>query len=223
MRAKRRQIILSVGCGLLAAVLTWLYTSSVWSAAEQSRAEQLAAYGGAQIEVYVALRDIAVGEQLTTANVSRQVWLADLLPAGALSSETEVIGQTVAVPLLRNEPIVAAKLGNTESAISVPEGCCAISIPTSDVLAVGGAIQPGSKIAVYASEKDTVRLLAADVLVLATSANRAESSVAIGSFGSNTSRPALAWVTLAVPEDRVEELIATSRSQTLYLVLPGGH
>jgi pilus assembly protein CpaB len=201
-----------------------LYASGVHAEAAESREQALASYGGEQVEVFVATRDIAVGETLSADNVSRQLWLSDLLPLGALGTSDEVFGQVVAVGLLRNEPVVAAKLGLVAAPVSIPEGYCAVTIPTDDVLAVGGAISAGSVVMIYAAGPQTVELLAEEVLILATSNGaQAEDTSGGGLFASSSgsARVALSWVTLAVEPHRVQELIAASRDKSLYLVLPG--
>jgi pilus assembly protein CpaB len=202
--------------------MTW-YATSVRAEATQTRQEALASYGGEQIEVYTATRDIAVGETLSGENVSLQLWLSDLLPTGALYEQGEVFGQTVAVPLMRNEPVVAAKLGESKAPVSVPEGLCAVSIPSADVLAVGGALQAGAFVTVYAADTVTVELIAEEVLILETSSGSfTASGGGTGLFGDSSARPELSWVTLAVEADTAQELIAASRTKELHLVLPGG-
>jgi pilus assembly protein CpaB len=198
------------------------YAAAIHGNANELRNQTLEDYGGEQVEVFVATRNIASGERLTSANVEKRTWLADLLPAGALTDESQVIGATLAMPLLANEPVAQAKLQNGDNSLTVPEGYCAVSIPTNDVLAVGGEIHAGSVIAIYSADKDTVVLLAAEVLVLDTSNGSAEVYESSGLFGSGGSRQNLSWVTLCVQEDMVEDIIAASRSTNLYLVLPGG-
>jgi len=222
MHQKRRRILISVISGLVAAALMGLYASGVRNEAIAAHSQTLEAYGGEQIEVFVATRDIAPGERLTESNVSRRVWLVELLPAGALTDADEVIGQTLGLPLMANEPVVQAKLFNGAPAITIPEGYVAVSIPTNDVLAVGGAVSAGSIIAIYAADSQSVELLAADVLVLETSNGNQRNAENNGLFGSSYSKTSLSWVTLAVREDMVEEIIVASRSMNLYLVLPGG-
>ncbi|MCL1847625.1 MAG: Flp pilus assembly protein CpaB [Coriobacteriia bacterium] len=223
MSQTRKRLALALLCGVIAAAAMFLYATGVREEATQTRQQALSAYGGEQVEVFVATRNIAVGETLSGSNVSSRLWLSDLLPAGALSDQTQVFGQTVSVPLLMNEPVVAAKLGELKAPVSVPAGLCALSIPSEDVLAVGGAISAGSYVTIYAADSKTVELIAEDVLVLETS-NGAFQSVDSGSglFGSSSSRPKLVWVTLAVDPEIAQELIAASSSRHLHLVLPGG-
>jgi pilus assembly protein CpaB len=223
MSQTRKRFVLALICGIVAAAaMTW-YATSVRAEATQTRQEALASYGGEQVEVYVALRDIAVGETLSRENVAPQLWLSDLLPTGALYEQDEVIGQIAAMPLMRNEPVVAAKLGESKAPVNVPEGLCAVSIPSADVLAVGGAVRAGAFVTIYAADASTVELIAEEVLILETSNGEFLSGgEGIGLFGSSGSRPQLSWVTLAVEEDTAQELIAAARSKELHLVLPGG-
>ncbi|MDR2586666.1 MAG: Flp pilus assembly protein CpaB [Coriobacteriales bacterium] len=223
MSQTRKRLILALLCGLVAAAAMALYATGVRAEATQAREEALASYGGEQVEVYSAVRDIAVGETLTSENVSPRLWLSDLLPAGALCDRDEVLGQTVTVALMENEPVIAAKLGALKTPVSVPDGLCAVSIPSEDVLAVGGAIQAGSFVTVYAVNATTVEMIAEEVLILETSnGTQVASGEASGLFGGSGSRPQLSWVTLAVEPDTAQELIAASRSGDLHLVLPGG-
>jgi pilus assembly protein CpaB len=219
----KKRLVLALICGVVAAAAMLWYATGVRAEATQARREAFASYGGEQIEVYVAARDIAVGETLSSENTSPQLWLSDLLPAGALYEQNEVFGQTVAVPLMRNEPIVAAKLGESKTPMNVPEGLCAVSIPSEDVLAVGGAIQAGTFVTVYAADAVTVELIAEEVLILETSNGATLASEGSAQlFGAANSRSSLSWVTLAVEPDIAQELIAASRSKELHLVLPGG-
>ncbi|MDR1082699.1 MAG: Flp pilus assembly protein CpaB [Coriobacteriales bacterium] len=223
MTQTRKRIILALICGIIAAAAMAYYATGVRAEATQTRQEALAAYGGEQIEIYTATRDIAVGEVLSNENVSLKLWLSDLLPSDALYEQEETLGQIVKVPLMRNEPVVAAKLGQTATPVNVPEGLCAVSVPSEDVLAVGGAIQAGTFVTIYAADTSTVELIAEEVLVLETSSGaRATSEGTSELFGGSDSRPKLSWVTLAVEPDTAQELIAASRSQELHLVLPGG-
>jgi pilus assembly protein CpaB len=223
MNQSKKRIALALFCGVIAtATMAW-YVSSVRAEATQSRQQQLSAYGGQQVEIYVATRDIAVGETLSSSNVSSQLWLSDLLPAGALSEQRDVFGKTVSMPLFKNEPVVAAKLGEIKIPVSVPAGLCAVSIPSEDVLAVGGVITAGNYVTIYAADSKTVELIAEDVLVLETSNGAyVASGSGSGVLGSASSRPKLLWVTLAVDPEIAQELIAASTTRKLHLVLPGG-
>jgi pilus assembly protein CpaB len=221
---KNKRILIALLCGAAAALALSLSVNSALAQAAASRETTLAAFGGEQVDVFVASRDIAVGETLDESNVALTRWLAALLPQGALTRADEVLGKTAQVSLLKNEPVAQAKLGAVNKALSVPDGFCALSVPSQDVLAVGGAIGVGSIVDVYANGAAGVTLLASDVLVLATN-NKAQSASGEadsgGFFGSSTSKAALSWVTLAVPPERVSEFLAAAQGKNLSFVLPG--
>lgn len=222
MTGSRKRLIISVLCGVAAALLMAWYISGLRSEADTAREDALARYGGEQVEVVVATRDIAIGETLGADDVEQRTWLSDLLPKDAVRDYESVMGATVAVPLFENEPVTQAKTGGLATTVSVPDGLCAVSIPSQDVLAVGGAITSGSLVNIYAAGAHEVTLLGEEILVLETSntsylAEQESSDL----FGTASARTALTWVTLAVDPASVEELITASRSDNLYLVLPG--
>jgi len=224
MTSSRKRLIAALGCGVLAALLFMSYANGVRAQAESSRSQALANYGGEQVEVLVATRDIAAGETLDAGNVSFQIWLVDLLPAGVARDTAEVFGKTTAIPLLKNEPIVIVKLSEWSTQMVVPDGLCAVSIPADDVQAVGGALIPGMMIDIYAVGATTVTLVAQNVLILETSNGFGTTSTGGGSsslFSGSSARASLKWVTVAVDAQTVQEILVAARDRKLCLVLPG--
>lgn len=226
MSSSRKRLLIAIGCGVLAAMFFMFYANDVRSQAASVHEQALADYGGEQVEVLIASRDIAAGETLDASNVSYQTWLADLLPAGVARDTNEVYGKTAAVALLKNEPVAVPKLGERSGQVTVPEGLCAVSIPADDIQAVGGALTPGMAIDVYAVGASTIALVAQDVLVLETSNGFGLSTAktekgASSLFGSPSSRASLKWVTIAVDAAMVQEILSASRDKNLCLVLPG--
>ena len=134
--------------------------------------------------------------------------------------ESSVVGQTAQLAIAANEPITAAKIGEALVSIKVPDGLCALSIPSEDVLAVGGAIRGGTLVDVYSASSDKVELLGESILVLETSNSTSAAENNGSVFGNASNRASLSWVTLAVSPESVEQLIVASRTRSLYLVLP---
>lgn len=60
----KKSAIICISCGLLCALCVFIYTQSVRADAEDTRNAAMAKYGGEQIEVCVAKRDIAAGESI---------------------------------------------------------------------------------------------------------------------------------------------------------------
>lgn len=199
-----------VACGLCCAGCVALLVAQVGDEAEQARAEALARYGGEQIEVCVASRNIAAGETISDAMVDTKLWLADLLPEGAATHASDVVGRQAGSSILEGEVISTQRLARADISLDIPEGMTAVSVPAKDVQAVGGVLQAGMLADVYAVGATSTSLIAGDVLVLAT--NLAE--------GNSLTSSGVAWVTLAVPPEKVEELVAASQNFALYFTLP---
>jgi pilus assembly protein CpaB len=227
MRSTKKRILIAVVAGLLSAGLLSLYLSNLQAKSESARADVLATYGGEQVDVFIATRDIAAGETLGQANVAIKRWVADLLPSGALTDMEKVYGATLNTSLLKGEPIIASKIGIGADPVSVPDGLCALTVAVDDVHAVGGAVGRGSAVNVYATGQSGVALVACDVLVLETSNGLMAENAAshtdsgMGFLSSSKTRTALKWVTLAVRPNMVQEILAAAQSKNLTLVLPG--
>lgn len=195
---------------VLCATCLALYLSQVNGEVESARAEALARYGGEQIEVLVANRDIASGEMVGDSMVDEKMWIADLLPEGAITRRSDVVGKRLGSSVLEGEVLSSKRLYESASELDIPLGLTAVSIPAKDVQAVGGALEEGMTVDVYATGSSSTSLLIEDALVLATSVSEADSL----SAGS------VSWITLAVDPSAVAELVAAAQNLDLYLALP---
>lgn len=207
---RSKTLIAGIACGLLCAAAVFLYTQGVKADADEARVEALERYGGEQIEVCVALRDIAIGEKIDSTNTATKLWVADLLPTDAIKSFSDASGKEVTSPIFTGEVLCEKRFTNTEKTWEVPEGLCVLSVPAKDVQTVGGSLVSGMKVDVYATGTST-DLLAAEVLVITTNTDGDESA------GSSVS-----WVTLALDPETVQEVISASQKMELYFVLPSG-
>ena len=208
---QRRMTILAIACGALCALCVAAFLMSVQGEADAARAEALARYGGEQVEACVATRDIAAGERVDSSAVDTKLWIADLLPEGAASEPSSVVGRTATSTILKGEVILEKRFSEVQGALDIPKGLEAVSVPARTVQAVGGAIRPGMSVDVYSSGSSGTTPLARNVLVLATS---------VGESGSLTSTDS-GWITLAIDPEKVEEIIAASSKTNLHFALPG--
>ena len=208
---QRTLSIVAVLCGLACAACIVLFMLSVQGEANAARAEALARYGGEQVEVCVATRDVAAGERLDSSAMETRLWIADLLPEGAVRDSSEIMGKTLVSPILKGEVVTSKRFESARNALDIPAGKEAISVPAKAVQAVGGAIRAGMSVDVYSSGDTTTAALARDVIVLDTSVGDSSSLVSSES----------GWLTLAVDPDRVQEIITASNNTSLYFVLPG--
>lgn len=208
---QKQMMAVAIGCGVVCAACVAMFMISVQGQAEAARADALARYGGEQVEVCVATRDIAAGERVDLSAVEVKLWVADLLPEDAMRTSGDVVGKVATSSILKGEVISAKRFESSRDSLDVPAGKEAVSVPAKAVQAVGGAIQPGMVVDVYAASDTTTTVVAQSVQVLATS---------VGESGSLVSSGA-GWVTLAVPPERVQELIAVASKANLYFVIPG--
>lgn len=202
MRSKA-PFIIAILCGALCAAAVLAYTGVVQAEAANARSEALARYGGDQVSVCVATRDIAPGEEITTANTTTREWLVDLLPTHACSSFEDIEGKQVTSAIVAGEVISQQRFEGASVSVVVPAGLQAVSVDLGEAQAVSGMLQPGAIVDVYATG-NTTELLVPRVLV-----------TAIDQSTTGTKR-----VTLAVAPEHVQEIIATTQQSSLYLVLP---
>lgn len=206
----RKRLVAGIVAAAIAVLLMVVYVSQVRAQEGAAREEALARYGGEQIDVCVAKRDILPGETLSSSNVTGAAWLASLLPADTITSLEVAQGRTVSSTILANEPISSSRL-DEQDVMTVPEGLCAVSVPAQDVTAVGGAISVGNRLDVYVKTEKKVSLLGSSLLVLATNTSSSQSA-----------KTSLSWVTLAVDPGSVQQLLTASSEDELFFVMPGG-
>ena len=207
---QKQMTAVAVACGVACAACVAVFMASVQGQADAARAEALARYGGEQVEVCVATRDIAAGERVDLSAVETKLWVADLLPEDALRSSGDAAGKVATSSILKGEVVSAKRFESSRDSIDIPAGKEAVSVPAKTVQAVGGAVRPGMSVDVYSSGDSTTSAIAQDVLVLATS---------VGESGSLVSSES-GWITLAVAPEKVQEIIAASNKTSLYFVLP---
>lgn len=207
---QKRLTIVAVTCGAVCALCVFAFMGTVQGEANAARAEALARYGGEQVDICVAARDIAAGERVDASAVETKLWVADLLPAGAVSDRADVVGKTAASSILKGEVFSAQRFDRARDALEVPEGMVALSVPAKAVQAVGGAVRPGMHVDIYATGDSAAAAVAQEVPVLATSSDEG------GSLASDAS-----WITIALKPEQVQEMVTASTRYDLYFALPG--
>ena len=205
---KKGALVVGLLCGIVCAVCVFSYASLVRGEADSARAEAMERYGGEQVEVLVATKDIYPGETLNSSNSTTRTWLSDLLPEDCISTLGEVKYAQVSSMIVKGEAISKRRFDSSAASIDVPEGCVALSVPAQDVQTVGGSLCAGCLVDVYATGSQTA-CIGKNVLVLATNVE-----------GGNSSKSKVSWVTLAVPLDQSQEFVTASQSMDIYFVLP---
>ena len=202
---KKARVVVSVAMGLLAAVLTCWYVTSVREEAQVRQRETIESYGG---DVTRVCRDIEPGERIDDGSVAVEDWVSSLLPSDAFTSMEEVAGKTATSRIPKRAVVSAAYfIEKPVGSLEVPDGMVAVSVASDEEHALGGAIKAGDRVDVYAS-RDSVADLLLSAQVLDTSSERVGGA-------------ALSWVTLGVEPERVPELLAVT-SQGMVTIATGG-
>ena len=205
-----KTMLIGAACGVLCALCVALYLVSVQGEVEKVRSEALARFGGDQIEVCVAKRDMTAGEVVDASAITTKLWVADLLPEGAVTDPAKIVGLRLGSAIYKGEVICGRRTETATASLTVPAGQAALSLPARAVQAVGGSIEPGMQVDVYATGPSSTAPIVQGALVLASSTSTGE-----GSQASD-----IAWITLAVNPENVQEVVAAAQQLELYFVLP---
>lgn len=133
---KRGALIAGLISGALCAGCVFAYSVQVRGEADEARIEAMQRYGGEQVDVLVATKDIYPGETVDASNAEVKTWLSDLLPSGCLTSFDDVKGAQAASLIISGEAISQRRFDSAGSGIDVPQGCVALSVPAEDVQAL---------------------------------------------------------------------------------------
>lgn len=203
--------IIGIACGALCAVCVLVYLQDASAQVDAVRAEALERFGGEQVEVCVAKRDIAAGEVVDASSFEKRMWVTALLPDDPLTQDSDVLGKQVTSTVLKGEVLTSRRFEESSSSIDVPGELTAVSVPARDVQTVGGALRPGMFVDVYATGSAGTTLIVHSVLVLATNA----------SSSSKSGADSVSWVTLALNPANVQEIVSVAQGSELYFTLPG--
>ena len=173
--------------------------------------------------VVVAAADLALGSELKKEDLTVASYPAGQVPEGTFATAQDVIGRGLIVPVVKNEPILAAKLASKEAGSGlppvIPEGMRAVSVRVNEVVGVAGYVLPGTRVDVVAtasptmSQTDTTsKVVLANVQVL-TAGTRLESDKEKGKPMQVT------VVTLLVTPEQVERLALASTEGKIQLAL----
>jgi pilus assembly protein CpaB len=173
--------------------------------------------------IVVAAADLALGAALKKEDLQVISFPAGQTPAGGFSQPQDVIGRGLIVPVVRNEPILEAKLAPKEAGAGlppvIPEGMRAVSVRVNEVIGVAGYVLPGTRVDVVATASatnqpgdTTSKVVLANVQVL-TAGTRIEKDQEEGKPMQVT------VVTLLVTPEQAERLALASTEGKIQLAL----
>jgi len=173
--------------------------------------------------VVVAAADLALGTELKKEDLTVVNFPVGAAPEGGFKSPAEIIGRGLIVSMVKNEPVLAAKLASKEAGAGlppvIPEGMRAVSVRVNEVIGVAGYVLPGTRVDVLATasptsqqQDTTAKLILSNVQVL-TAGTRMEQDQEKGKPMQVT------VVTLLVYPDQAERLALASTEGKIQLAL----
>ena len=188
----RFRVVFALSC----AVLTLLaFTSS----------DAIARYGGEVVSLVVTNRQIEAGETVSSGDVSKRDWVADLAPDGALTSADDIVGKKLTVAAAKGSPVTRLNLREDGEGIEIPPGHISIGVAVGDRVGLAPDTHPGTSVVAYSTTEKGTALLASNIVVLS-----------LGKSGSG----ALTGANLAVMPDDVAKVLSASAAGDLRLVVP---
>jgi pilus assembly protein CpaB len=173
--------------------------------------------------VVVAAADLMLGAALKKEDLQVMSFPAGQAPAGAFAQPQEIVGRGLIVSVVKNEPILPAKLASKEAGAGlppvIPDGMRAVSVRVNEVIGVAGYVLPGTHVDVVATASPTnqpadttSKVVLANVLVL-TAGTRIEQNQKDGKPVQVT------VVTMAVTPEQSERLALASTEGKIVLAL----
>lgn len=117
-------------------------------------------------DVLTVSKDIALGEQLSAADLSWTSWPKDLAPSTAVlrsqrpDAITEIAGRIAKAPVYQGEPVREERLISSDRGFMstiLPKGKRAIAVSVEALTAAGGFILPGDKVDVILTRQSSGR------------------------------------------------------------------
>ena len=173
--------------------------------------------------VVVAAADLSLGAELKNEDLQVLSFPAGQAPEGAFAKPQDILGRGLIVPIVKNEPILEAKLAPKEAGFGlppvIPEGMRAVSVRVNEVVGVAGYVLPGTRVDVVATASPgnqpgdvTSKVVLANVQVL-TAGTRLEQDQKDG-------KPVqVNVVTLLVTPEQAERLALASNEGKIQLAL----
>ena len=173
--------------------------------------------------VVVANADLSMGAEIKLEDLKVAKYPQGGAPESAFAKPEELVGRGVIVNIVKDEPILPAKLASKEAGAGlppvIPEGMRAISVRVNEVIGVAGYVLPGTHVDVLATQSPTnnpqdviSKVVLAHVQVL-TAGTRMEQDQKDGKPVQVT------VVTMAVSPEQAERLALASTEGKIQLAL----
>ena len=161
MRMTRRlAITIAVLCGLLAALLTYIYLSGLQRQPEKSAVPM--------VQVIVPVDTINKDALLTTQMVETRIVPQDQAPADAVRDMNKIRGNIALEELPAGQPIIRKQIGEHNGLLGlayvVPSGMRAVTVALDPIIGVAGFLKPGDRVDVVVPFKIADEVITRPVL-----------------------------------------------------------
>jgi pilus assembly protein CpaB len=172
--------------------------------------------------VVVASTDLPLGAELKADDMRVVQFPQGQTPEGAFSSAEELVGRGVISALVKNEPIIPAKLAPKEGGAGlppiIPQGQRAVSVRVDDVIGVAGYVLPGTRVDVLTTVTPTNEQTDTTTKVILSNVQVLAAGTRIDQDQEN--KPVqVTVVTLVVAPDQAERLALASTEGKIQLAL----
>ncbi|MGH9374486.1 MAG: Flp pilus assembly protein CpaB [Vicinamibacterales bacterium] len=172
--------------------------------------------------VVVAATDLPLGAALEADDLRVVQFPQGQTPEGVFSSTSDLVGRGVIAPLVKNEPIIPAKLASKEAGAGlppiIPKGQRAVSVRVDDVIGVAGYVLPGTRVDVLTTVNPSDRQSDMTTKVILSNVQVLAAGTRIDQDTEN--KPVqVTVVTLVVAPDQAERLALASTEGKIQLAL----
>jgi pilus assembly protein CpaB len=228
---KKLSLPLALICGVLAAGLMYFYLKE----------QEAKAMGPPppKVTIVVARNDIAANTRLSSEMLIVKQVLEETKHPQAVQSLSQVVDKLTLAPLLKGEQLLLPKISERPKATTlsgvVPAGKRAISVSATEVVGVGGLIQPGDWVDILAvfvdKDKDKTTDYSAfavenvEVLAIARDVGGIDKDPAApidptqGKKNAAATSQTTSTVTIAVRPEEAQRLMLADKTGTLRLAL----
>ena len=173
--------------------------------------------------VVVASADLQIGSEIKADDVQVLNFPQGQAPQGAFASTSEVVGRGLIVPIVKNEPILTAKLASKEAGVGlppvIPAGMRAVSVRVNEVIGVAGYVLPGTHVDVLATVNPTSQQGDITSKVILTNVQVLAAGTKIDRETDKDKPMPVSVVTLLVDPDQSERLTLAASEGKIQLAL----
>jgi pilus assembly protein CpaB len=172
--------------------------------------------------VVVAGTNLELGVELKADHLRVVQFPEGQAPEGAFTTPGDLVGRGVVSPMVKNEPVLPAKLASKEAGAGlppiIPEGMRAVSVRVDDVIGVAGYVLPNTRVDVLATASPTDQNSDTTTKVILSNVQVVTAGTRIDQDQDN--KPVqVTVVTLVVQPEQAERLALASTEGKIQLAL----